>query len=70
MKKRKWRSITDAGLYDPDAYKRPAKVRITTFVDHDMLAKLKTMAANENRPYQGLLNDCLRKAVALPKEKK
>lgn len=61
--KRKWRSIKDAGLYDPNARKKSAKVRITTFIDSNILAELKAEARRTKVGYQTILNDLLKKVV-------
>ena len=39
------------------------KVRITTYIDGDVLDALKDRAANEGSKYQTLLNDLLREVV-------
>lgn len=62
-----WKSIHDAGLHDPYAAERIAKVRITTYIDHDVLAELKKRS--KKKKYQTLLNELLRKVI-FPKENK
>lgn len=60
LKKPKWRSVKASGLYDRAAYKKLAKVRITTHLDHDVLKELKREASRTKKPYQTILNDLLR----------
>lgn len=45
MKKPKWKSIRRTKHFDPDAGGKPAKVRVTTFIDSDVLNSLKAAAA-------------------------
>ena len=39
--KKKWRSAQDLGFYDPYAAIKQGKVRITTFIDSDVLIYFK-----------------------------
>lgn len=49
----------DADEFDP----KYSKVRITTFIDLDILEALKAIAKKQGRGYQTLLNETLRKVV-------
>lgn len=62
--KKKWLSAAEAGLYDPHAGKTPAKVRITTYIDSDVLDELKKKATSLGIPYQTFLNSLLRQSVS------
>ncbi len=56
-------SARESGLYDPGAAKAPAKVRITTYIDSDVLEKIKAKATRIGVPYQTLLNSELRQLM-------
>lgn len=61
--RKKWVAAASIGLVDPNAVKTPAKVRITTYIDSDILASLKSEAERLRLPYQTLLNSQLRRAI-------
>lgn len=69
IKKQKWTSIKSSGLYDSTAAKKIAKVRITVFIDHDILARLKEMALVKGIGYQTILNKKLRQSLRLKRSK-
>lgn len=46
-KQSKWSSIKDLGFFDSNAEKKPAKVRITAFVDSDVLLELKRQGSKK-----------------------
>ena len=50
-------------LTDKDLEDENAKIRITTFIDLDVLKKLKTIAKKEKTKYQTLLNKLLRETL-------
>ena len=62
--KKKWLSASEAGLHDPNVANTPAKVRITTYIDSDVLEDLKKKALNLGLPYQTLLNLNLRQFIS------
>ena len=62
--RKKWVSSTEAGFYDPNADTTPAKVRITTYIDSDLLEELKKKAIILSIPYQTLLNSQLRQSIS------
>lgn len=64
----KWTSIKSSGLYDSRAFKKAAKVRITTFIDSDVLKRLKELSFEKGEPYQSILNNILRKKLIKEKE--
>lgn len=50
-------------LADDEFDKKNTKVRITTFIDLDIIEKLKEEAANSGKKYQTLLNEKLREVL-------
>jgi uncharacterized protein (DUF4415 family) len=50
-------------LNDSDLDPKNHKVRITSFIDGDILAELKTRAVQQGTKYQTLLNQLLRQAL-------
>ncbi len=48
------------GLYDPDANKKIAKVKITTYIDNDILDFLKKKSKKSRLPLETILNKILR----------
>jgi hypothetical protein len=58
-KTNKKKSLIEEGDLDP----KNAKVRITTFLDGDVLLALRKKADEKGMPYQTMLNDILRATV-------
>ena len=52
-------------FYDPLAGDKPAKVRITTFIDSDTLRYLKKEARLHGEGYQTLINRVLREYITV-----
>lgn len=67
QKKSEWISSKKSGFYDSNAKEKPAKVRITTHLDSDILQCLKDRAALVGEGYQTLLNKLVRELFNLKK---
>ena len=63
----KMKSIQEAGIFDPSADLKISKVRITTYLDSDVLEFIKIQAKKSKEGYQTLLNSILRDFVILSK---
>ncbi len=51
----------DKAFESPQSWeKKEVKIRITTFLDEDLLEKIKTEAKKQNKKYQSYLNERLR----------
>jgi len=59
-KNKKWQNIKKTKYFDPGVFQKVAKVRITTFVDSDVLNQLKLEASENEEGYQTLLNRIVR----------
>lgn len=61
---KKWVSAKESGFYDPLATKKVAKVRVTTFIDSDVLNFLKQNSSLMGEGYQTLMNRVLRENMS------
>ena len=55
--------MSDTDLIPEEIKAKNVKVRITTYIDLDIIEELKVQAAEENEKYQNLLNKYLRACV-------
>lgn len=56
----RWVKGRDLGFYDPHAGEKPAKVRVTTYFDSDVLRFFKKIALELGEGYQTVINRVLR----------
>lgn len=63
--RKEWVSVRDTPFYDPRAAAVPGKVRVTMYLDSDVLRHFKTRSAVEREGYQTLINRVLRRVMEI-----